>query len=159
MLGPEAQRAALLRWAEVRGLQLVAVHEDRGMSGAAPLDRRPGLLAALDRSASRWSSASRRRPTSPSRSSMAMAAATRRTEDPPAPLHRLRDALDGATALTVREPARRDFQCLLTQVRGELAEHHRPDGVAPVRADGDPRVFRDAGGYAIWFSGVRQQST
>lgn len=48
MLGPEAQRAALLRWAEVRGLQLVAVHEDRGLSGAAPLDRRPGLLAALD---------------------------------------------------------------------------------------------------------------
>lgn len=48
MLGPEAQRAALLRWAEVRGLQLVAVHEDRGVSGAAPLDRRPGLLAALD---------------------------------------------------------------------------------------------------------------
>lgn len=48
MLGPEAQRAALLRWAEARGLQLVAVHEDRGVSGAAPLDRRPGLLAALD---------------------------------------------------------------------------------------------------------------
>ncbi len=48
MLGPEAQRAALLRWAEARGLQLVAVHEDRGVSGAAPLDRRPGLLSALD---------------------------------------------------------------------------------------------------------------
>lgn len=46
-LGPEAQRAALIRWAETRGLQLVAIHEDRGVSGAAPLDRRPGLLAAL----------------------------------------------------------------------------------------------------------------
>lgn len=46
-LGPEAQRVALVRWAEVRGLQLVAVHEDRGVSGAAPLDRQPGLLAAL----------------------------------------------------------------------------------------------------------------
>lgn len=47
-LGPEAQRVALERWAEARGLQLVAVHEDRGVSGAAPLDRRPGLLAALE---------------------------------------------------------------------------------------------------------------
>ena len=46
-LGPEAQRVALARWAEGRGIQLVAVHEDRGVSGAAPLDRRPGLLAAL----------------------------------------------------------------------------------------------------------------
>ena len=49
MLGPEAQRAALLRWAEVRGLQLVAVHEDRGVSGAAPLryptPRSAGLTA------------------------------------------------------------------------------------------------------------------
>lgn len=48
LLGPEAQRVALRRWAEARGLQLIAVHEDRGVSGAAPLDRRPGLLAALD---------------------------------------------------------------------------------------------------------------
>ncbi len=46
-LGPEAQRVALARWAEARKIQLVAVHEDRGVSGAAPLDRRPGLLAAL----------------------------------------------------------------------------------------------------------------
>ena len=48
-LGPEAQRVALARWAEARKIQLVAVHEDRGVSGAAPLDRRPGLLAALAR--------------------------------------------------------------------------------------------------------------
>jgi hypothetical protein len=47
VLGPEAQRVALARWAEGRGLQLVVVHEDRGVSGAAALDRRPGLLAAL----------------------------------------------------------------------------------------------------------------
>ena len=46
-LGPEAQRVALQRWADTRRLSLVAVHEDRGVSGAAPLDRRPGLLAAL----------------------------------------------------------------------------------------------------------------
>lgn len=48
LLGPEAQRVAIRRWAEARGLQLIAMHEDRGVSGAAPLDRRPGLLAALD---------------------------------------------------------------------------------------------------------------
>ncbi|HUR47924.1 MAG TPA: recombinase family protein [Acidimicrobiales bacterium] len=48
VLGPEAQRVALTRWAEGRGLHLVVVHEDRGISGAAALDRRPGLLAAID---------------------------------------------------------------------------------------------------------------
>lgn len=47
-LGPEAQRAALERWAAAAGVELVAVHEDLDVSGAAPLDRRPGLLAALD---------------------------------------------------------------------------------------------------------------
>jgi site-specific DNA recombinase len=46
-LGPEAQRAAAQRWCEARGAQLVAVHEDLGVSGGAPLDRCPGLLAAL----------------------------------------------------------------------------------------------------------------
>ena len=47
-LGPEAQRAAIERWAAARGLAVLAVHEDRGVSGAAALDARPGLLAALD---------------------------------------------------------------------------------------------------------------
>jgi DNA invertase Pin-like site-specific DNA recombinase len=47
-LGPDAQRAALERWALARGVHLVGVFEDRGVSGAAALDRRPGLLAALD---------------------------------------------------------------------------------------------------------------
>lgn len=47
LLGPEAQKIALARWAEGRKVTLVAVFEDRGVSGAAPLDRRPGLLAAL----------------------------------------------------------------------------------------------------------------
>lgn len=47
-LGPEAQRAALVRWAEACGAEIVAFHEDRGVSGAAALDKRPGLLAALD---------------------------------------------------------------------------------------------------------------
>ena len=47
ILGPEAQRAALAAWAVRTGAELVAVHDDRGVSGAAPLDKRPGLLAAL----------------------------------------------------------------------------------------------------------------
>ncbi|MCK6480226.1 MAG: recombinase family protein [Planctomycetes bacterium] len=46
-LGPEAQRAALERFAVAQGLLLVAVHEDRGISGATDIDKRPGLLAAL----------------------------------------------------------------------------------------------------------------
>jgi hypothetical protein len=46
VLGPDAQRAALEQWAVARRVELVAVFEDRGVSGATPLDRRPGLLAA-----------------------------------------------------------------------------------------------------------------
>lgn len=46
--GPEAQRAALEAFARSNGLELVAVHEDRGVSGASPVDKRPGLLAALE---------------------------------------------------------------------------------------------------------------
>lgn len=46
--GPDAQRAAISRWAAAAGVEVVAWHEDRGVSGAAPVDRRPGLLAALD---------------------------------------------------------------------------------------------------------------
>ncbi len=46
-LGPEAQRAALTRWAASAGVEIVAWYEDLGVSGAAPLDKRPGLLAAL----------------------------------------------------------------------------------------------------------------
>ncbi len=46
-LSPEAQREALARWCADNGAELVAVHEDIDVSGGAPLDRRPGLLAAL----------------------------------------------------------------------------------------------------------------
>ena len=46
-LGPEAQRAAVHAWAASNGVQLVAEHEDLGVSGATPLDKRPGLLAVL----------------------------------------------------------------------------------------------------------------
>jgi len=47
-LGPEAQRAAVERWCASSGARLVAVCSDLGVSGAAPLESRPGLLAALD---------------------------------------------------------------------------------------------------------------
>jgi DNA invertase Pin-like site-specific DNA recombinase len=47
-LGPEAQREALARWCKANGAELVAVFEDLGVSGGAELDKRPGLLAALE---------------------------------------------------------------------------------------------------------------
>lgn len=46
-LGPSAQREALERWCALNGAELVAVYEDIGVSGGAPLDKRPGLLEAL----------------------------------------------------------------------------------------------------------------
>ena len=47
-LGPEAQRAAIEAWAAREAMHVVAWHVDRGVSGAAPLDRRPALLEAVD---------------------------------------------------------------------------------------------------------------
>lgn len=47
-LGPDAQRAAIDRWAAPLGVRIVAVHEDHGVSGGTSLEKRPGLLAALD---------------------------------------------------------------------------------------------------------------
>lgn len=46
-LGPEAQRAAIGRWALAAGVEVVGWHVDQGVSGAAPLDRRWALLAAV----------------------------------------------------------------------------------------------------------------
>ena len=46
-LGPEAQRAAIERWAQSRGVRLAAVLEDHGISGGTPAEKRPGRLAAL----------------------------------------------------------------------------------------------------------------
>ena len=46
-LGPDAQRAALAKWAKASGATLVSIHEDIGVSGAAPISARPGLLSAL----------------------------------------------------------------------------------------------------------------
>jgi site-specific DNA recombinase len=46
-LGPRAQQSAVERWATTHGLTVVATFEDRGVSGGAELDKRPGLLAAI----------------------------------------------------------------------------------------------------------------
>ena len=46
-LGPDAQRAAIEKWAQSRGVRVAAVFEDHGVSGGAPAEKRPGLLAAL----------------------------------------------------------------------------------------------------------------
>jgi DNA invertase Pin-like site-specific DNA recombinase len=46
-LGPEAQLASLRQWATLHRVEIIEVMEDRGVSGAAPLEARPGLLAAL----------------------------------------------------------------------------------------------------------------
>jgi DNA invertase Pin-like site-specific DNA recombinase len=46
-LGPDAQRAAIESWAARAKIEIVAWHEDRGVSGAAAIEERPGLLAAL----------------------------------------------------------------------------------------------------------------
>lgn len=41
------QRAALQAWCARAGVELLAVFEDVGVSGASPLEKRPGLLQAL----------------------------------------------------------------------------------------------------------------
>ena len=46
-LGPEAQRAALEHWCAANHVTLSAVYAE-DVSGGAPLDRRPQLLAAID---------------------------------------------------------------------------------------------------------------
>lgn len=46
LLGPEAQRDAITRWASAAGVVLVEVHEDR-LGGAVSAAMRPGLLAAI----------------------------------------------------------------------------------------------------------------
>jgi DNA invertase Pin-like site-specific DNA recombinase len=46
-LGPEAQRAAIEMWAGREGVHVASWHVDHGVSGAAPIDARPGLLQAV----------------------------------------------------------------------------------------------------------------
>jgi DNA invertase Pin-like site-specific DNA recombinase len=45
--GVQAQRAAIQRWTEGRGVNIVAWHEDR-VSGATGVEARPGMLDALE---------------------------------------------------------------------------------------------------------------
>lgn len=46
-LGPQAQAAALDRWAAAHGVELAAVFLDLGVSGATPVHERAGLVSAL----------------------------------------------------------------------------------------------------------------
>lgn len=46
--GVEAQRSAVEVWARARGVELLAVLEDEGVSGATPIEQRPGLVAAVE---------------------------------------------------------------------------------------------------------------
>lgn len=46
-LGLESQRHACTQWAERERCEIASVHEDEGVSGAAPIDERPGLLDAV----------------------------------------------------------------------------------------------------------------
>jgi site-specific DNA recombinase len=47
-LGPEAQLQAIHSWCDAEGASLAAVHDDIGVSGATPVEKRPGLNLALD---------------------------------------------------------------------------------------------------------------
>jgi site-specific DNA recombinase len=46
-LGPEAQRAQIEAWAAREGVEVLAWHEDHGISGAKDVTARPALAAAL----------------------------------------------------------------------------------------------------------------
>lgn len=47
-LSVEAQHQALTRWCQTHEALLLAVYEDVGVSGSTPLEKRPGLLSALN---------------------------------------------------------------------------------------------------------------
>src|SRR5262245_57717797 len=51
-LGLEAQREAIAAWAKKAGVRIIAEHVDEA-SGAAPVDQRPALVAALAELATR----------------------------------------------------------------------------------------------------------
>jgi len=46
-LGPAAQRSQIEAWAQREGITVAAWHTDAGVSGAAEIDARPGLVGAL----------------------------------------------------------------------------------------------------------------
>ncbi len=45
---PAAQRRAIQAWADHHGVEIVAEHADLGVSGSCPVEKRPGLLAAIE---------------------------------------------------------------------------------------------------------------
>jgi len=47
-LGPQAQLAAIKRYCEGKGIEIVSINEDHGVSGGASIDKCPALLAAID---------------------------------------------------------------------------------------------------------------
>jgi site-specific DNA recombinase len=47
-LSPDAQRQSMVEWCEAHQVVLVEVFVDEAVSGGAPLDKRPGLLLAID---------------------------------------------------------------------------------------------------------------
>lgn len=47
-LGPEAQRAAIEKWATARSITIASWHVDQGVSGGAEFDKRPALQSAFD---------------------------------------------------------------------------------------------------------------
>src|SRR5579859_4495245 len=47
-LGPEAQRSTIETYARAKGITIVGWAEELGVSGAAPLDEREGLWAAVE---------------------------------------------------------------------------------------------------------------
>lgn len=46
-LGPQAQRAAIARWAKAHDITVAAVFVDQGVSGGAEIDKRPALVEAI----------------------------------------------------------------------------------------------------------------
>jgi DNA invertase Pin-like site-specific DNA recombinase len=48
LLAVEAQRNRIQQWCNEKGLELLFTFEDIGISGGSPLEKRPGILAAID---------------------------------------------------------------------------------------------------------------
>jgi DNA invertase Pin-like site-specific DNA recombinase len=46
-LGPDAQKAAIERWAQSHGVRVAAIFEDHAVSGASSIEKRPALTSAL----------------------------------------------------------------------------------------------------------------
>jgi DNA invertase Pin-like site-specific DNA recombinase len=53
-LSVEAQQQALERWCQAHQAQLMAVYTDVGVGGGTPLEKRPGLLSALNALTRGW---------------------------------------------------------------------------------------------------------